>query len=162
MQTLKLDASYRPIEVIDSLEALIMCLLGKAIAVENYSKKINTTSLSFDLPAVIVLKKVVKFISNHLSPNRSNIIWRDKYICQYCGEKFPFSKLTIDHIIPKSRGGKNTWGNLVAACSCCNQSKGNKTPEEAGMSLIKKPLEPKNNVLRNSSEIRKEWEDYLW
>ena len=133
MMALKLDASYRPIEVIDALEALVMCIIGKATPVETYDKKIKSTTKAFDLPAVIVLKTVVKFRFTTVACNRQNIIWRDGNQCQYCANFFPDDKLTMDHVIPKSRGGKNTWENLVAACKKCNQKKGSKLPRECGM-----------------------------
>ena len=140
MMALKLDASYRPIEVIDALEALVMCIIGKAIPVEIYDKKIRSTSSAFDLPAVIVLKTVVKFRFTTVACNRANIVWRDNNQCQYCGNFFPLDKLTMDHVIPKSRGGKNTWENLAAACMKCNQKKGSRTPKESGMIPLKKPI----------------------
>ena len=106
---LKLDASYRPIEVIDALEALVMCIIGKATPVETYDTKIRSTTKAFELPAVIVLKTIVKFRFTTVACNRTNIAWRDNNQCQYCGNYFPFNKLTMDHVLPKSRGGKNTW-----------------------------------------------------
>ena len=86
-KSLKLDSSYRPLEVIDSLEALVLCLCGKAVAVEKYCRKIKTVKESFQLPAVIVLNKMVKFRYSGLSPNKHNVFWRDNYQCQYCGVK---------------------------------------------------------------------------
>lgn len=162
IKTLKLDCTYRPLEVIDSLEALILCIVGKAIAVEEYEHRINSPSRTFNLPSVIVLKSVVKFMNYTLSPNRSNILWRDKGICQYCANKFNNADLTLDHIIPKSRGGQNSWTNLVACCKDCNQIKSNRTPEEARMKLIAKPKKPTDSILRNMHEMHSSWENYLW
>lgn len=164
MMALKLDASYRPIEVIDALEALVMCIIGKATPVETYDKKIKSTTKAFDLPAVIVLKTVVKFRFTTVACNRQNIIWRDGNQCQYCANFFPDDKLTMDHVIPKSRGGKNTWENLVAACKKCNQKKGSRTTNESGMHPLKKPIRPKANILRTvrKGQISELWKDYLW
>jgi 5-methylcytosine-specific restriction endonuclease McrA len=164
MMALKLDASYRPIEVIDALEALVMCIIGKATPVETYDKKINSTSKAFELPAVIVLKTVVKFRFTTVACNRTNIIWRDGNQCQYCANFFPDDKLTMDHVIPKSRGGDNTWENLVAACMKCNQKKGSRTTHESGMHPLRKPVRPKANVLRTvrKGQISELWKDYLW
>ena len=164
MMALKLDASYRPIEVIDALEALVMCLIGKATPVETYDRKIKSTTKAFDLPAVIVLKTVVKFRFTTIACNRQNIIWRDGNQCQYCANYFPDDKLTMDHVIPKSRGGKNTWQNLVAACKKCNQKKGSRTTDESGMHPLKKPVRPKANILRTvrKGQISELWKDYLW
>ena len=164
MKALKLDSAYRPIEVIDAIEALVMCIIGKAMAVETYEKKISSPSVSFELPAVIVLKTVVKFKLTTIACNRSNIIWRDHNQCQYCANHFSDDKLTMDHMIPKSRGGKNTWENLVAACKKCNQRKGSRTIKESGMVPLRIPFKPKANILRTigKSQISELWKEYLW
>lgn len=164
MKALKLDASYRPIEIIDALEALVMCIIGKAMPIETYNKKISSPSQTFELPAVIVLKTIVKFRLNTVACNRVNVILRDNNKCQYCAKTFSTDELTLDHIMPKSRGGKNTWTNLVASCKKCNQRKGARTPQEARMFPIKKPVKPKNSILRTltTSQISESWKDYLW
>ena len=164
MMALKLDASFRPIEVIDAIEALVMCIIGKATPVETYNTKINSPSKTFELPAVIALKSIVKFRFTTVACNRQNIIWRDNNQCQYCANYFPVYKLTMDHVVPKSRGGKNTWNNLVAACKKCNQKKGSRTIKESGMIPLKKPIRPKANILRtvNKNQISELWKNYLW
>ncbi len=164
MKTLKLDSSYRPIEIIDALEALVMCFVGKAQVVESYKKEIRSVSAAFRLPAVIVLNRIVKFRFHGLMPNRTNLLWRDGNRCQYCALDFPNSELTLDHIIPKSRGGRNTWENLVVACKKCNQKKGAKIPQESGMYPIRKPVKPKLTVLKSISEAEMTdlWKNYLW
>ncbi len=164
MKTLKLDSSYRPIDVIDAVEALVLCLVGKAKTLENYSKEIHSVTKNFKLPAVIVLNRYVKFRFNTVVCNRANLLWRDNNQCQYCSNHFGPEKLTMDHVIPKSRGGKNTWTNLVTACKKCNQKKGNKTPKESGMKLIRKPFRPKASLLRNikKQQISPIWKNYLW
>tara|TARA_R100000008_G_C3523451_1_gene135273 strand:- start:145 stop:669 length:525 start_codon:yes stop_codon:yes gene_type:complete len=164
MKTLKLDSSYRPIEIIDAIEALVMCFIGKAEVLETYKKEIKSVSSAFKLPAVIVLNRLVKFRFNGLMPNRTNLLWRDGNQCQYCAKKFSTSELTLDHVIPKSRGGRNTWENLVVACKKCNQKKGADIPREAGMYPIRKPTKPKLSVLRSVSpyEVPELWQNYLW
>ena len=162
MKTLKLDLTYRPVGVIDCLEALVLCIVGKATAVEEYDSEVNSPSVSFKIPSVIVLKNVVKFINQGLRPTRNNIIWRDHSKCQYCANNFALSELTLDHVVPRSRGGKNTWTNLVACCKKCNQAKRDRTPEEAGMELLRKPLKPHNSILRYASKIEPIWNIYLW
>ena len=164
MKALKLDSSFRPIEVIDALEALVLCIVGKARAIEIYGQKIRSATRSFDLPAVIVLNRYVKFRLSVVSPNRINVLSRDNNRCQYCAKTFPERELTLDHIIPKSRGGGNTWTNLVAACKKCNQKKGAKTPQEANMIPIREPKIPKVSILRHltDSQISELWQDYLW
>ena len=163
-KTLKLDSSFRPIEVIDAVEALVLCLIGKAQTIEFYNKAIKSVNKKFSLPCVIVLKRIVKFRYQTLPCHRKNIMWRDDYQCQYCAKHFGADKLTIDHIVPRSRGGKNEWLNLVTACKKCNQKKGNKTPSEAAMPLIKKPTIPKSDILKNvnKSQIMPRWKYYLW
>lgn len=163
--TLKLDASYRPIGVIDAVEAFVLCLVGKATPVENYGKRINTVNKSFALPAVIVLHRVIKFRLYNLTPNRRNILLRDNNQCQYCRQTFPPLELTLDHIVPKSLGGTNTWLNLVAACKSCNQKKGNKLLRDTAMTLLRKPYSPKYSIftsMLNDKQVSDLWSDYLW
>ena len=99
MKALKLDASYRPVEVIDALEALVLCIVGKAKAIENYSKEICSPSKSFKIPAVIVLKNIVRYKFGGIMCNRKNIIWRDQNTCQYCAKTFPSEKLTVGTVV---------------------------------------------------------------
>ncbi len=163
-KTLKLDSSYRPIDIVDAVEALVLCLIGKAQAIESYNKEIHSVAESFTLPAVIVLNRYVKFQFKVVAVRRQEVILRDQCTCQYCAKKFPVDKLTIDHIIPKSKGGENTWENLVAACKKCNQRKGNRTPEQANMKLLNTPKKPKFNILRavGKSQVSDLWKNYLW
>tara|TARA_B100000214_G_scaffold317805_1_gene251845 strand:+ start:291 stop:794 length:504 start_codon:yes stop_codon:yes gene_type:complete len=162
MKALKLDATYRPVEVIDAIEALVLCIIGKAKAVETYAKEICSPSKSFKLPAVIVLSNAVKYRFGGIICNRQNVIWRDENKCQYCSKTFPTEKLTVDHVIPKSRGGEKSWTNLVTACKKCNQKKGCRTPRECGMIPITKPIKPKTSILKTTSKISHLWENYLW
>ena len=162
MKALKLDATYRPVEVIDAIEALVLCIIGKAKAVETYTKEICSPSKTFKLPAVIVLTNIVRYRFSGIICNRTNVIWRDGNRCQYCAKIFPTEKLTVDHIIPKSRGGAKTWTNLVASCKKCNQKKGCRTPQECGMILIRKPVKPKSTILKKTNQISELWKNYLW
>lgn len=97
---------------------------------------------------------------------RRNIYIRDEYTCAYCGKKFNTEKLNIDHVIPKSRGGRNVWSNVVCSCVPCNTKKDNRTPDEAGMKLRRKPFEPKYNILLNypiskREKYLKKWSDFV-
>ena len=163
-KALKLDCSFRPLEIVDAVEALVLCLIGKAHAIESYSEEIKSVSESFKLPAVIVLTRYVKFQFKTMAPKRGNIIWRDQNQCQYCAKDFESNSLTIDHILPRSKGGQNTWINLVAACKKCNQKKGDRTPEQANMQLIRKPTKQNSSVLRavGKKQVNDLWKDYLW
>lgn len=158
--TLKLDAAYQPLEVIEGLKGFSMVYSGRAKAIENHSQKLNAL---FYYPSIIVLNSYIRKKPVFISPTRMNIYWRDKYTCQYCGNKFPHHKLTIDHVIPKSRGGLKTWENFVASCAPCNQRKGARTPSEACMELIKKPAQPKFSVVRTvpSLDIPSSWKNYI-
>jgi 5-methylcytosine-specific restriction endonuclease McrA len=164
LKTLKLDSSYRPIEIIDAVEGLILCMIGKAKALENYAKVVRSPSQVFKLPAVIVLQRVVKYRVNEIACNRTNVLWRDSCTCQYCGKGFASHHLTLDHVIPKSRGGGNTWQNLVTACKWCNQKKKNRTPSEANMMPLNKPIKPRPSLLRSvgKNQVSDLWKIYLW
>tara|TARA_R100000458_G_C8260711_1_gene236240 strand:+ start:200 stop:694 length:495 start_codon:yes stop_codon:yes gene_type:complete len=148
---LKLDASWQPLEIIDSLKAFSMVYSGRARIVENHSQQFNAL---FYYPSVIVLNTYIRKTPVFLTPTRMNIYWRDDYRCQYCHDKFPQSKLTLDHVIPKSRGGPKSWENIVACCERCNQKKGNKTPSEASMRLFKVPIKPNFSVLRTRPHLK--------
>ena len=152
--TLKLDAAWQPLEIVDSFKAFNMCYTGRSKMLSIYSN---------ELPAVIVLNKYVRRYSFTLTCNRRNVFWRDKYVCQYCSGDFNHSNLTMDHVHPKSRGGLKTWTNIVACCKACNLKKRNQTPKEARMPLLKKPHAPRVKMLdlyRNVL-IREEWKDYI-
>ena len=153
--TLKLDAAWKPIDIVDGFKGFNMCYTGRANVVLKYSDDF--------FPAVIVLRDYIRKDFTSYSCNRKNVIWRDKYVCQYCGNKFQYHELTMDHVIPKSRGGEKSWTNIVACCKRCNSKKGNKTPKEAKMPLIRKPTIPRwnINVLLRDREIPSEWKDFI-
>ncbi len=158
--TLKLDAAYRPLEIIEGYRGFSMVYSGRARAIENHSHKL---SAFFYYPSIIVVNSYIRKRPVHLSPTRMNIYWRDQYRCQYCCKKFSTSHLTLDHVIPKSRGGQKSWENIVTCCGGCNQKKGDKTPSEASMSLFKKPVTPSFNIVRTKPHVKipTSWKDYL-
>jgi len=137
--TLKLDAAWQPIEIIDAYKGFSLVFSGRARVVESYS---HQACALFSFPSVIVLNDYVRRKGIKVPPSRNTVFFRDTYNCQYCGGKFLKQQLTLDHVIPKSRGGDKSWENLVACCVPCNQKKGNKTPSEASMSLSSHPKEP--------------------
>lgn len=106
---------------------------------------IHTPSLQIMVPRVIRLLEYGKMPRRELKFNRKNILIRDNYQCQYCGKKYTLGSMTIDHIIPRSRGGTTEWTNVVTCCSKCNTKKGGRLPKEAGMTLIAQPQSPKFN-----------------
>lgn len=125
---------------------------------------IRTVNKVIKVPRVIVLTRYDKFPRRIVRFSRYNIFLRDKNRCQYCGRKLPKYELTIDHVIPRARGGKTTWENVVLCCIICNRRKGGRVPEEAGMRLIRKPGKPKWSplyMLKMEVSGYKEWSPFL-
>lgn len=155
-KALLLDSSYYPIQILDWRKAMVLFFTGRAEVVEHHEKiKIRSTSDQFKLPKVMRLFCSFKRLSR-VKFNRANVFMRDKYRCQYCGGKFTREELTFDHVLPKSRGGRTSWENIVTSCHACNNKKADRTPEECGFSLLKKPLEPKWNALMGLKLSRSE------
>jgi len=137
-RVLVLDASRKPIHVCGLRRAVSLLFRGKAQVVEHNGRMIGK---NFPLPLVIRLRRYVDLRRERpLPPSRRNILIRDRCTCQYCGKRN--CKLTLDHVLPRSRGGGSNWENLVAACDKCNSRKGDRTPAEAGMELLSTPLRP--------------------
>lgn len=125
---------------------------------------VNTTSMKLVVPRVIRLLKYDKAPRLEMRLTRKNIYERDNYTCQYCGKKFPMEKLNLDHVIPRSREGKNTWENLVCSCIECNRKKKNRTPKEASMHLLSNPVKPKNTssfVVPRTPKRYKDWDSFV-
>ena len=158
--TLKLDAAWRPIEIIPAEKGFSMVYSGRAQPVENYT---HGPCARFLFPSVIVLKSYIQKKNISMSPTRKNIYWRDKYTCQYCGEQYKYRQLSLDHVVPKSRGGDRGWLNLVTSCQDCNQKKGDKTPSEASMKLIREPHVPNANIVDfyHHIDIPKVWLNFI-
>src|SRR5437879_5882727 len=110
---------------------------------------VRTVSSIIQAPRVIRLLGYDKLPKQTVKFNRRNIFARDNNQCQYCGKKYPTSELSLDHIVPRSRGGVSTWENVVCACVNCNVKKGGRTPKEAHMRLVRKPEKPKRSPLFN-------------
>ena len=140
-KVLVLNASYEPLNVTNWKRAVVLLIKGKAEQLEHSDSFIYK---AFPLPSVIRLRYYVKVPYKDIPLTRRNILDRDRCTCQYCGHKG--DSLTLDHVIPRSRGGKDSWDNLVAACVSCNISKGNKTPKEASMPLKKQPRKPYSSL----------------
>ena len=117
----------------------------------NYSAEshdwISTVNFDIAVPRIIRLLFYDRLPRRPVKFNRRNIYARDRNICQYCGKRYPSSELSLDHIIPRSMGGKSTWSNIVCACTRCNVKKGGRTPKQAHMRLVKKPEKPKRNLV---------------
>lgn len=143
-RTLLLNATYEPLQVVSWKRAIRMHFQGKVDVVEVYERQVRSVTLSLQVPSVIKLQHYVRVKPQHarVKFSRSNLFARDKYRCQYCGEDQLTAKLTYDHVVPVARGGQTSWENIVTSCLACNRRKGNRTPEEAGLRLLKRPLAP--------------------
>jgi 5-methylcytosine-specific restriction endonuclease McrA len=139
---LVLNASFEPLSLISVQRAVVLLLREKAEAIENdVSRYLRAERISLPVPLVIRLVQYVPIPRRLKVPmTRKTLLSRDQYTCQFCGTIQ--GPLTVDHVLPRSRGGLTSWENCVAACLRCNHRKGSKTPEEAGMHLLKKPVRP--------------------
>ena len=178
---LVLNRFFFPIDTTNVKRAFLMLYGGAAKAVNlNYETfdfnswseistkhdddSIKTVSAIIKIPRVIMVIRYDKVPSKEVRFNRYNIFKRDKSTCQYCGTSLPKSELTIDHILPKSLGGKTTWENVVCACSKCNRKKGCKTLLASNMKLMNKPIKPTWELLSNlyiKTTTYKEWKPFL-
>ena len=139
-RVLVLNLDHSPVAVVSPQKAIVLLLLQKANCLSVYEfLQIRTVSRSFDYPAVICLNHYISIPYRRVLLNRVNLFRRDRGECQYCGSK---KQLTIDHVVPRSKGGKSSWTNLTTACHRCNVLKGDKSPEESGMVLQTQPFKP--------------------
>ncbi len=159
-KVLLLNASYEPLNICSWRRALILIIKGKADEIEHNGCLINN---SIPAPLVIKLRYYVAVPYTELPFNKKNVLHRDNHTCQYCGKKD--KNLSADHVIPKSKGGESSWENVVAACFLCNNKKANKTPQEAGMKLLKSPEKPSNYIkfelTKQSEDILEYWQKYI-
>lgn len=141
---LVLNASFEPLIIVHWQKAMQMLFQGKVEVVEEYDREIRTISMKIKMPSVLRLLKYIPLTrKKHIVRfSRANVFVRDAFTCQYCGRKRPRNELTLDHVVPAVQKGKKTWENIVTACIQCNQRKGGRTPAEAGMGLINKPMRP--------------------
>ncbi len=161
-QVLVLNASYEPLNITTWRRATVLMLKGKAESLEEDSSRQIRPDRK--LPTVIRLRHFIRVPYRELALTRKNILQRDNNCCQYCGHLG--DKLSIDHVFPRSRGGKDSWENVTTACLQCNVMKGNRTPEEANMPLRKKPHKPLSNLSFEAtrqidSGRHKEWGKYV-
>ena len=156
-KVLVLNSDYTPINVTSLVRGFILVDKGKAEVLKSGNDPIVSGQKQYIRPLIIRLLSYVRFRVKPLKINRHRIFKRDDYKCSYCGTS---KNLTIDHILPKSRGGGNTWLNLTTCCKNCNRIKDNKTPEEAGMKLINKPFEPSLFSEVINPTISEIWEEF--
>jgi 5-methylcytosine-specific restriction endonuclease McrA len=159
---LVLNQDYQPLSVCSLQRSMKLIFLEKAeLLHDDPAKKLRTTREQFDFPSVIRLRRYISLPYTKVVLTRRNVMRRDNFKCQYCAKK---SKLTIDHVFPKSRGGKDTWENLTTACDKCNVKKGNRTPKEAQMPLLSEPYRPiPITFFRDiNGGVQEPWKPYLY
>ena len=165
-QVLLLNITYEPLRIINWKKAITLLCLGKVEVIEEYSREIHAISFTVRLPSVVRLLYLVRRPNGPVKFSRQNIYARDRYKCQYCGGRFATEELTYDHILPRSRGGRTAWENIVTCCIDCNRKKGGRTPGEACMKLIRKPSRPKwipsIRITVGFKEVPESWRDYLY
>ncbi len=132
---LVLNANFEPINVCNTRRAITLIIDGKANLILNGRGEIKTVRQSFPRPSIIRLEKMIHRPRPHVKLTKREVLRRDNYTCQYCGQHVPY--LTVDHVIPRHLGGKHVWNNLVAACPHCNHRKGGRTIEQAQMHLLR-------------------------
>lgn len=174
LRTLVLNAdmqplSWAPLSVWSWQDAFVAVMQQRVIQVKTYEDvKVYSASQPFEVPAVIALKRYRKRKSAAFT--RYHVFLRDEFTCQYCGQRFPAKELTFDHVVPRSRGGVSSWTNIVACCGADNLRKGNLTPQQAGMRLLRQPFIPTPYELdaaarrlpRMKTELHQTWMDFLY
>ncbi|MBU0579856.1 MAG: HNH endonuclease [Candidatus Margulisbacteria bacterium] len=158
MQVLVLNSTYLPLNICSWKRGLILVLKNKATIVETSKRIINH---KYIIPSVVKLNRYIPLPFQEVVLTRKNVYLRDNYECQYCGKK---NNLTIDHVIPRSRGGKDVWTNVVVACTRCNNEKGRRTPQEAGLNLKNIPYKPPSSLyleMTTNKDIPHNWFQYF-
>ena len=161
-KVLLLNQSYQPLMTLGAKRAIILSFSDKVEVLERYADQIRSINLSVFIPSVIRLRDYVRFNKKRIPLSRKNILKRDNHICQYCNRKSSF--MTVDHIVPKHKGGSDSWENLVTACVPCNTRKGNKLLKDINMSLLKIPKAPSIlfNLQSDLSSAQNSWKPYLF
>jgi 5-methylcytosine-specific restriction endonuclease McrA len=162
LPVLVLNQNYEPLNICRARRAVVLVYCGKAEMLEDGSGFIHSVGQIFSVPSVIRLAYMIKRPRPKRKLTRLEVFNRDQYICQYCGKES--RQLTLDHVIPRYRGGEHTWENVVSACIPCNRHKAGRTPEQAGMRLIRRPSPPRDKLpfyipLQLKSQLQ--WQKYL-
>jgi 5-methylcytosine-specific restriction endonuclease McrA len=167
-QTLLLNATYEPLRVVHWQKAITLWCQGKVEIVAVYDREVRSVSFSIKLPSVIrLLRRIrVRRAAEYVPFSRANIYARDRHTCQYCGEEFASAELTFDHVVPVAQAGRKDWENIVTCCVSCNRRKGGRTPEQAGMRLIRPPRRPDRapaaRVTFGLRHAPESWRDYVY
>ncbi len=164
-QTLVLGPSMAPHRVCSWTEAVCLVFKGTVHVLEEYDDTVSSTSLTMQIPSVLLLKRGGGQVKKGVKFSRINVFTRDRFTCQYCGNKKLMKDLNYDHVVPRSLGGKTVWENIVTACYPCNSKKAGRTPEQAGMKLRVPAIKPKSlpmvHPILNRREIPDAWKPYL-
>ena len=163
---LVLNATFEPINVTAVRRAMVLMLKGVAQAEEVNHTHVHSASRALPVPSVIRLLAYRHIPQQTRALSRKNILLRDRNTCQFCRRALPASELTLDHVMPRSRGGRSSWENLVACCYQCNNRKGDRTPEEAGLALARRPrpftLHTSRQLMRLIGNKDEKWRKYLF
>ena len=162
---LVLNATYEPLNVVSVRRAVLLLLKEKAEIVEATEAWLRSEQLALPVPLVIRLVYYVRIPRRFSLPvSRRTVMARDHYACQYCGIRLSRAQLTIDHVLPRSRGGETRWDNVVTACGPCNRRKGSRTPDEARMPLRCQPRRPRYLAftLLEGASAPKVWNKYMY
>ena len=159
--------SYFPLSLLTWQEAVKAVVTDRVNVVNEYDQVVHSPSIEFRLPSVISLKK---FVPQARKPafTRFNVFLRDRFACQYCSTALPSHELTFDHIVPRSRGGRTTWENVVTACAPCNLKKGGRQSSECRMIPKRKPIQPtiwqmqENGRMFPPNFLHESWRDFLY
>src|SRR3954447_17602142 len=162
---LVLNQNFEPLNICNARRALVLVLGGKAEVLELNHHVMRSPSMNFHCPSVIRLSHLIKRPRPRARLSRKEVFIRDNYTCQYCGTRT--RELTLDHVIPRSKGGPHTWDNLVSACKGCNHRKGGKTLDEARLRLVRPPFEPRSDIYSLftpylSDDRNEAWRTYLF
>src|SRR5262245_60919888 len=165
MRTLLLNPWMAPHKIISWERAVVLVVLGKVDVIEEYDEEIRSLTFALRTPAVVRLKKGGTAPKQAVRFSRINVYTRDGFRCQYCGEKKSMRDLNYDHVIPRVKGGQTVWENIVTSCYACNDRKGSRTPEEAGMRLLRKPFKPDvlpvvPPIRRDDGDVPELWQPY--
>lgn len=142
MQTLVLTPHYQPLRTVSWQRAVTLVYLAKAEVLEAYDVVLRSPSTEMQMPAVIRMTRGKRHQPKTVRFSRTTVLVRDRFACQYCGRVGTRRDMTLDHVVPRTQGGKTTWENLTTACSPCNAKKGGRTPYQAGMKLRAVPTRP--------------------
>ncbi len=167
-QTLVLNATYEPLRVVPWQKAITLLFQGKVEVIAHHDREIRGVTVRVKLPSVLRLLRHVRMKRRFADVpfSRGNVYARDDYHCQYCAARFPPAELTFDHVIPVARGGRKSWDNIVTCCVTCNRAKGDLVPEEAGMTLVRRPRRPPAlpylTLRVGIKRAPESWRDYLF